>query len=350
MKKRSLWQRVLIAISVFGGFLAGIWLFGRALLPFGLGFLAARAVSPAIGQLQKTGLPRWLAAGLCVSALYITLSLAVGLLCRLLCREAADLARSLPALAQSLTGPMARLEQRLLELAGRFPDGIGKALEEGVCDFFRSGAGLGTKLYQRVFDAVSALLVRTPDVALFVLTALLSGFMIASKLPELQALWAERIPDQWRQQAGELGRRVKTTLGVWFRTQLKLMSVTWLILTAGFLILQTDYILLSALSIAIIDALPVLGAGAVLIPWSLVCFLRGQTFRGVGLLCVYGAAALTRTALEPRMLGKQMGLDPLLTLLALYGGYQFLGIPGMILFPMGALLVKQFCSPPAAPA
>ena len=343
MKKRKLWQRILIALSVFSGFLAGIWLLGPVLLPFGFGFLAAGAASPIIGKLQKTGLPRWAATGFCVSALYITLSLVLGLLCRLLCREAAELARSLPAMAQSLTGPMARLEQRLLVLARRFPDGIGKALEEGVSDFFRSGAGLGTRLYHRVFDAVSALLVRTPDIALFLLTAVLSSFMLAAKLPELQRLWQERVPDRWRQQAAELGLRLKRTLGAWFRTQLKLMSVTFLILVAGFLILRTDYVLLLALGISLIDALPVLGSGAVLIPWGLLCFLRGQTFRGVGLLCIYGAAALTRTALEPRMLGKQMGLDPLLTLLALYSGYHFLGIGGMILFPMGALLVKQFC-------
>ena len=61
----------------------------------------------------------------------------------------------------------------------------------------------------------------------------------------------------------------------------------------------------------------------------------------VGLLILYGVTALLRTALEPQMLGRQMGLDPLLTLLALYGGYHFIGVAGMILFPIGALLVQQ---------
>lgn len=55
---------------------------------------------------------------------------------------------------------------------------------------------------------------------------------------------------------------------------------------------------------------------------------------------------MLRTALEPRLLGKQMGLDPLLTLLALYGGYRLLGIGGMILFPIGAIMIKQFRSSP----
>ena len=119
------------------------------------------------------------------------------------------------------------------------------------------------------------------------------------------------------------------------------MLITFLVLTAGFLILGLDYPLLFGSTIALIDALPVLGSGAVLIPWSLLQFLGGNTFCGVGLLCVYGAAALIRAAMEPRLLGKQMGMNPLLTLLALYAGYRFFGIGGMIFFPMGAMFLKQ---------
>ena len=127
---------------------------------------------------------------------------------------------------------------------------------------------------------------------------------------------------------------------------MKLMIVSALVLTVGFLILRVDYPLLFGLIIALIDALPALGTGLILIPWALFMYLQGNSFLGTGLLLLYGAAALLRTALEPRLLGKQMGLDPLLTLLALYGGYRLLGIPGMILFPIGAMMLKQFRGDP----
>ncbi|MEI3063418.1 MAG: AI-2E family transporter [Oscillospiraceae bacterium] len=67
-----------------------------------------------------------------------------------------------------------------------------------------------------------------------------------------------------------------------------------------------------------------------------------QTKTGVGLVVLYGAAALSRQALEPRLVGKQVGLNPVLTLLALYTGYRLLGIVGgMIVFPITAMLLKQ---------
>jgi len=219
---------------------------------------------------------------------------------------------------------------------------VGQALRQGISDFFRSGAGLADKAYDWVFRFVSDVLKKVPDLALFLLTAVLSGFMLASELPELKSLWRKKAPPLWQSRAKSVLHRLKTTLGGWLQAQLKLMLISALILTTGFLILGVDYPLLFGMGIALIDALPVLGSGMVLIPWGLFVFLQGKSFLGTGLLCLYGAAALSRTALEPRLLGKQMGLDPLLTLVALYGGYRFLGIAGMLLFPIAAMLLKQF--------
>ena len=331
------------------GTVLGSWLFlrflGPVLLPFGVGLAAASAVEPAVGQLRdRLRLPRWLAAGICVTVLYGAVALLLYVLCRVLCREAAGFARTLPALARSLEGPAQALEQRLLQLSGRFPDGVGLALREGIREFFRSGAGLAARAYEWVFDFASGLLRRIPDLALFLLTAVLSSFMLASELPRLRALWRKKAPEKWQSYVHKGLGRVKTTLGGWLKAQVKLMLICALVLTAGFLILGVDYPLLFGMVIALIDALPVLGTGMVLIPWGLWSFLQGNSFLGVGLLCLYGAAALTRTALEPRMVGKQIGLDPLVTLLALYAGYRIMGVGGMILFPLGALFLKQFWS------
>lgn len=134
---------------------------------------------------------------------------------------------------------------------------------------------------------------------------------------------------------------MRTTLGGWLRAQLKLMGITFLILNAGLLLLRVRYPVLAALVITVVDALPVFGTGTILIPWALALFLQGETKTGIGLVILYGAAALSRQALEPRLVGKQVGLNPVLTLLALYTGYRLLGVGGMIVFPIAAMLFKQ---------
>ena len=343
MRKETIWRtglRLVIWAVLAAVFL---WLLGPVLLPFALGLGLARAVEPAVRLLrERFRFPRWLAAGCSVAGTYILLIGGSFLLCRVLCRELWDFLRSLPELAGTMTEPIARLKDRLLLIAGRFPDGIGAALEQGVIGFFQNGAGMGQRIYDWLFNTVSDLLTRLPDLFLFLLTAVLSSFMLSAKLPWIMTLWEAHAHASWRQRLNGLGRTLKLTLGAWLLAQGKLMAVTFLILTAGLLILQVDHALLLAFGIALLDALPVFGSGIILIPWSLIGFLQADTFRGAGLLLLYGAAALTRTALEPRILGRQIGLDPLLTLAALYAGYRFLGVLGMILFPMGALIGKQF--------
>ena len=127
----------------------------------------------------------------------------------------------------------------------------------------------------------------------------------------------------------------------WLKAQLKLCGVTWGVLTLGFFLLKVRHAPLWALGVALVDAFPILGTGAVLVPWSLVSFLQGGTGRAFGLLTLYAAAALGRALLEPRLVGRQLGLDPLLTLLALYGGYRLWGLPGMLLAPLLAVAGTQ---------
>ena len=102
-----------------------------------------------------------------------------------------------------------------------------------------------------------------------------------------------------------------------------------------------DFFLLLGALIALFDALPVFGAGMILIPWALISFLQSDTRMGFGLIILYGVEALTRSALEPRLVGRQIGLHPLATLLAFYVGYRLMGVLGMILFPIASILIKQ---------
>ena len=100
----------------------------------------------------------------------------------------------------------------------------------------------------------------------------------------------------------------------------------------------------TAAAIALVDALPMLGTGTILVPWGLLVLLQGQTALGLGLIALYGVTALTRSILEPRMVGHQLGLNPLLTLVALYMGYRLWGILGMILAPVLTITVLEIWS------
>ena len=136
-------------------------------------------------------------------------------------------------------------------------------------------------------------------------------------------------------------KSMKTVLLGWLKAQVKLSGVTFGMMALSFLLLRIPYGLLWAFLVALLDAFPILGTGAVLVPWSLVSFLQGDSLRAFGLLGTYAAVTVTRTVLEPRLVGRQLGLDSLVTLVCFYAGFRLWGILGMILAPMLAVVAVQ---------
>lgn len=336
---------VSVILTVLAGAL-GLWLTVAVVFPLGapflVSFLLALLTEPLVLWLLKKGFPRWLAATLCTLGVYLSLFGGVFFLGRWLLREAGAFLTTLPDLLQRMSGPLSRLEETLLDLADKLPDGIGVAANQVLSEFFSNGAGLLEGLPEKILTFLTGLARKVPSLLFFSITTVIASFMTAAALPSLR-LWLTRIlPSPWRKKVTTLWRRLKTTTGSWFRAQGKLFLITFAIVTGGLFLLRAPYPLLGGLATAVVDALPILGSGTVLIPWAFLLFLRGQTIRGVAFLLLYAITALTRVCLEPRLVGKQMGIPPLLTLVAIYVGFRLCGVGGMILFPFAAALTVQF--------
>ncbi len=117
--------------------------------------------------------------------------------------------------------------------------------------------------------------------------------------------------------------------------------ITFLELFVAFTVLGIKYAFLIALVIAVIDILPVLGTGTVLIPWSIFLLLIGDYYTGIALIIVYIVIAVIRQIIEPKIVGKYIGLYPLLTLVAMYTGLRVMGVLGLITFPLIIIIVKK---------
>lgn len=315
------------------------WAAGRYLLPiampFLLAFLLALAAEPLVRVLRgRLRLPRWASAGIGVSVALTMAVLAVLSLCAFALRQVGRLANVMPDLESTAQQGMATLENFLLDVAHRAPSSVSPMLTRGVEGLFSDGGDLLKNASGTVLRLASGVVTRIPDSALGVGTWLIASYMISARLPQLKQAAQTRLPVSWQEQILPGVRRLRETLSGWFLAQLKLTGVTFLVLSAGFLLLGIRHGVLWAAVVSLLDALPVLGTGTVLVPWSLVSFLQGQPARAMGLLGTYAAAAVLRSVLEPKLLGKQLGLDPLVTLLALYAGFRLWGLPGMILAPL----------------
>lgn len=311
-------------------------------IPFLLGWCVSLAADPLVRFLSgKVRLPRPIATFISVTLALMITALLVVVLCALLIRELGNLSGVLPDLESAALSGLDALENWLLSLTGHAPETVQPLLAHSVQGLFSGSSAILDRLTAAVLNFASAFFRALPGSALSLGTWVLASYMISARLPQIRVFFRTRLPPVWYRKYLPGLRGLKKALLGWLIAQLKLSGITLGILLLGFLLLGIPHAPVWALVVCLVDILPVLGTGTILIPWAFLCLLQRQQLLAVGLICVYCIVTLARSVLEPRFIGKQLGLDPLVTLLALYTGFRLWGLPGMLVAPLLAVAATQ---------
>ena len=197
-------------------------------------------------------------------------------------------------------------------------------------------AALGNAVGKLIAAAVST----APSAMLFGIAFFMSSFYFCFDLEKIQDL----ISNEAHKCLASVKKVISRVVVGYFRAYLILFALTFAISFAGLVMLGRKYALTAAFGIALVDMLPVLGTGAVLVPWSLSLLLTGKFGVGVGMAVLWMIISIIRGAAEPQIIGDRIGISPLISLVAAYAGFRLFGVVGMILFPMTASVVKEICS------
>lgn len=338
-------------LPLIAGVLLLLWLGARYLMPiltpFLLAILLALAAEPLVRFFStKAKLPRVAATGIGITMTLTLLVICLMVLFALLLRQLRSLAGIVPSLEDAALQGLDSLQLWLAQLVRGMPKSIRPMAERSVDGLFSNGSAVIDRIAAWLLSLATNIISKLPDSLLGFGTWLLASFMVSAKLPKLKEWLHSHLPKSWFETYLPMLRRLKKAIGGWLWAQCKLIGITFLVLSIGFFLLQISYAPLWAALISLVDALPVLGTGIILVPWSFISFLQGDSLRAIGLLGTYVVAVLLRSVLEPRFVGKQLGLDPLVTLFAMYAGYRLFGLGGMILSPLAAVTVTQLFTTP----
>lgn len=328
------WRKGLTFLCVF--FL--LWFFVRFLLPLFIPFLMgaglAAASEPAAGRLTRLRVPRSVSAVIAVTMTLGTLAVIILLLAGTALHFLSSLAGNLPRIASLTVSGIEQLQIFLLRLAGRLPQELQAPTQSMIQNIHAGSTALLERCVHYVLGLAGGVLCSIPGSALSIATTLIAGYMICAEKDTILARLRAVIPEKRAKSLHKKLQSLRSTALQWLLSQAKLSAVTFAILCAGLLLLRIRYAIAAAAIICLLDAFPVLGVGTVLMPWALVRFLQEDGARAAGLLGLYVTVALVRSVLEPKFVGKHLGLDPLLTLAALYGGFRLWGVAGMMLMPL----------------
>lgn len=211
-----------------------------------------------------------------------------------------------------------------------------KNLESQIMDAL---GGLATSISSKAIGVVTGVAASLP--MLFIKTVLffVSTVFITMDYDKIMDFVVYQMNDRVREIFEETKSYMINVLFVVIRSYLLIMSITFVELSIGLSIIKIDYAILIALCIAIFDILPVLGTGGIMIPWTIISIVLGNYWLALKLFILYVIITIVRNIIEPKIVGSQLGLHPIVTLSSMFAGLQVLGGLGLFGFPIGLSLL-----------
>lgn len=297
--------------------------------PFILAWFFATFLNPVVTWFtKKLHVPRGI--GTILSMLFILSGLlgGVSVLIKKLWEQIVNFASSLPAHTDEIIHQINQLEGKVGGMLQLMPEGEGVMnLDTVIEQILDKLSTFLTAVIPPIYDTIS----KVPDIVLFMIMMFLATFFMTKDYSKIKAFVKAQLSDTIIDRIVIMQRGMIEAIGGYLRTQVILMSLVFIICLIGLFIFRVNYALLISVIIAILDALPIFGSGAILIPWAIYNLLTGNLILTVGLLGIYGIIFITRQILEPKILSTQIGAYALVTMMAVYIGYKSIGVFGMII-------------------
>ena len=228
---------------------------------------------------------------------------------------------------------------------GNFPSGFTKQVNDTINAFISTGsAKLGTFI-KGLINFITSI----PTVILYICITILATFFISLDKDEIVVFLEHQFPKSWLDKVFNIKTDMFTVLGSYIKAQIILMTICFFELLIclnllSFLGLNVPYPLLMSIIICLIDALPILGAGTVLIPWAVISFALSDIKLGVALIIIYLFVLSVRQMMEPKLVSQNLGVHPLITLISMYSGFKIFGVIGFLIGPVVMIILKNVFS------
>lgn len=332
---------IILAILGIGAFYVGLKYLLPWAMPLIIAFVLAWMLEPMVSWgVCRLGLPRGLVSAvltiLLIGGIVFILTAVIGSGLK----EIKLLLRQLPELLEALKGGLNYVEAMLYRLRETMP-GVSGFLISSVSSLPSQASEIIGALSSRLLWGLSYIASKAPSMLFFTVTCSIGVYFISVEYREILEFIKRQIPKSWEGRAAGVKSELGRTVSSWLWAQLLMGAITFGELTVAFLLLGIDYALILAFIVSLLDVLPVIGTGTVLIPWALYSFATGSGVMGTGLILTYLLITLANKILETKLVGKSIGLGSAAMLISAYAGYCMLGTTGLIIAPMAVIMLKQ---------
>ena len=342
-ERGKLWARLGIRLALLA---LALWLLravGLPLLsffaPFVAALITAAILHPPVRWLQRRlGMYRKISALLILLLLFGLLGAGIGYLGYAAGVELIALVQNWDSLLANLQSTLDQMETMFAQLWNMVPPQLTASMESITSGLFEWLSSAVPNLLNVLVEYTTNKARGIPDVVLAFIIYLMACYMLTVDYPYLRSRAAQHTHQRLLRFLKQVRDTALAAFGGYLRAEFLLSVVVFFILLVGFFVIGQPYGLLLALGLAVMDFIPIIGAGTVMVPWAVIDVFMGSYLHGVELMVIWGVIALFRRVGEPKFVGDQTGLSPIVSLISIYIGWRAAGVLGMILGPTIALI------------
>lgn len=336
---------ILERVGIFLGTLLLLFLackFAAFFMPFLIAGIIAIVIEPIIKFcMNKLKLSRRVSSFIIVTLTIVLLGFLVFWGASELISELIKLSSNIAPTITKATEYINTLSDTVTKEYGNIPEQVINTLESSVVDFIG-------KLGTYVADAASSvlkMLLSLPTVLINIIITILALIFFTKDRIYVIDMLEHHFPKSWISNSIKVLSEVISTVGGYIKVYLKIIVITFAELFLAFSIFnligfEVKYPLALAMIVSLVDVLPVLGVGTVLNPWAIWMLVVGNYGYAIALFITYGIIFCIRQFIEPKLVSKQFGIHPIITLMAMYAGFRFLGVVGLIVGPIVLMALR----------
>ena len=334
-KKTALKVLGLVAITI-------ATLLGLALAVFFWPFLIAIAVSIILEKLveyivKKTKISRKVIGTVLVLLLYALLGFLIYLLVSRLIKEAVSIAIDLPTIFDYVKTRYQIIYDKYVSAMNNIPDAVSNKIYDIGMEFL----GSLSKHITRFFNSAINFIIFIPNIFIYAIITILATLFLVTDRRKLSMYVHDAFPKKLVRKVSNIFKETIVSLSQYLKAQLVMVCITFIELLIAFFMLKQEYPFTLAAFIALIDALPILGVGSILIPWGIYSAIMGNMSLAIGLLITYVVILIVRQLVEPRIVSSNLGVHPFITLISMYIAFKIFGIVGLIIGPVVMVIFKN---------
>lgn len=321
---------IIIILGVYLGFRFILPL----ILPFIFAYFLAWIVRPVTEFLyKKIKIPRIIGGSISLILLLSIIGTGLFYLGNMLIKQALNFARNIPVYLNVLAGRLDSICSSCDELLGLAAGSVRAIMDENMLSMVNK---VKTDMVPGLTAKTLYYMVKFIGFIGILLIIFISAVLIVKEVPELKTKYKNtEVYNDFNKVFSKLAEAGLA----YFRSQLLIMAMVAIICVIGLVLIKNQYALLLGLGIALLDALPVIGSGMILIPWSIMMLFDGNIYAAAILITTYLICQIIREVLEPKLIGNRIGVKPLYTLISMYMGLKLFGVAGFILGPVALIII-----------